>query len=251
MNYSIFSYKEDYKCLEICINQIRNTDEDARIYIFDDAKKPLDKSDIPQGDDIFYKKTYFDRSGNLNGLECIRGMLACMVEIPGDGPIIKIDADTLLMSKDVFEKSLVENGKYACGFQCTISLTWCGACYGVSRKFIEDALDVMMLREFPVRQGQKYPEDQTLSAVALYLYGRSGVDILEFNDAQYLMGVRSCDRNDLLALSEIAKKVSAVHCGQVHFYHPIVEQSGCTIREACARVMWEILYPGQGDQFKL
>ena len=98
MNYAIFCYREDYKCLELCVVQIRRVDPDCTIYLFDDGKAPLARKDIPRGRDIIYKKTYFERNRNLNGLECIRGMLSCMRDIPGREPIIKIDADTLLMS---------------------------------------------------------------------------------------------------------------------------------------------------------
>mgnify|MGYP003007878877 CR=1 FL=1 len=35
--------------------------------------------------------------------------------------------------------------------------------------------------------------------------------------------------------------VCAVHCGQMAFYHPIVERDGGTIREACARIMEAVL----------
>ena len=104
MNYAIFCYREDYKCLELCVGQIRRVDPDCTIYLFDDGKAPLARKDIPRGRDIIYKKTYFERNRNLNGLECIRGMLSCMRDIPGREPIIKIDADTLLMSLEEIRK---------------------------------------------------------------------------------------------------------------------------------------------------
>ena len=57
MNYAIFCYREDYKCLELCVGQIRKVDPDCMIYLFDDGKAPLTKKDIPKGKDIIYKKT--------------------------------------------------------------------------------------------------------------------------------------------------------------------------------------------------
>ena len=97
MNYAIFCYREDHQCLGLCLEQIRSIDRAAQFYLFDDAAKPLFPAQVPAGNDISYKITYFARRGNLNGLECVRGMLGCMLDIPGDDPVIKIDADTLLM----------------------------------------------------------------------------------------------------------------------------------------------------------
>ena len=52
MNYAIYCYKEDYKCLELCVGQIRRVDPDCTIYLFDDGKAPLARKDIPKGRDI-------------------------------------------------------------------------------------------------------------------------------------------------------------------------------------------------------
>lgn len=182
MNYAIFCYREDYKCLELCVGQIRRVDPDCTIYLFDDGKAPLARKDIPRGRDIIYKKTYFERNRNLNGLECIRGMLSCMRDIPGREPIIKIDADTLLMSLEEIRKSLLERRKLAGGYQCAVPFAWSGVCYWVTRKFISDALDVLVTREFPTRN-QDYPEDVTVSRLALYLYGRKGLMSLSSREA--------------------------------------------------------------------
>lgn len=249
MNYAIYCYREDYKCLDLCIGQIRKADPDARIFLFDDGAAPLAKKDIPRGSDIFYKKTYFCRNGNLNGLECVRGMLSCMQDIPGKDPVIKIDSDTLLMSTAEIKRSLFERRMLAGGFQCAVPFAWSGVCYWVTRRFIGDALDVLVTREFPSRPDQTYPEDVTMSMLALFLYGRNRTDVIEFQEGKFLIGIRTCDKRQLAELARLARLVSAVHCGQVNFYRPIVEATGCTIREACARIMAAILHPGQPDGF--
>ena len=87
MNYVIFCYREDYKCLELCIEQIRRVDQGAKFYLLDDGAAPLDPEQVPAGDDVCYKVTYFARRGNLNGLECVRGMLGCMLDLPGTDPV--------------------------------------------------------------------------------------------------------------------------------------------------------------------
>lgn len=251
MNYAIYCYREDYKCLELCIGQIRRVDPDCLIYLFDDGSAPLLRCHIPKGKDVIYKKTYFQRRRNLNGLECVRGMLSCMQDIPGTDPIVKVDADTLIMSIDEISKSLSDRRMLAGGYQCAVPFAWSGVCYWVTRRFIREALDVLVTREFPERPDQTYPEDVTMSMLALYLYGRKGADVIEFQDGKFLIGIRTCDKRQLAELSRLAQGVSAVHCGQVNFYKPIADRAGCTIREACARVMWEILHPGQPDGFTL
>ena len=71
------------------------------------------------------KSPILPAGGNLNGLECVRGMLGCMLDIPGDDPVIKIDADTLLMDPAEITRSLKDRGKVAGGDAMP-----CAACLG-------------------------------------------------------------------------------------------------------------------------
>ena len=83
MNYAIFCYGEDHQCLQLCVEQIRRVDCNAKIHLFDDGSAPLEPEQVPAGEDISYKITYFARRGNLNGLECVRGLLGCMLDMGG------------------------------------------------------------------------------------------------------------------------------------------------------------------------
>ncbi len=253
MNYAIFSYKEDWKCLELCVAQIRRADDEARIYIFDDGKASLLQENVPAGDDVIYRRTWFERRGNLNGLECVRGILAAMLDIPGDEPVIKIDADTLLWNAAPIRESL-EKGALAGGMQARLPLAWSGICYWLTKRAIQNALELLLRREWPEHAENRYPEDVTICRIMCYLYGRSGVDLFEFKGGAYVMGVLTCDPAELLNMAQIirVKKPVAVHCGQMMEYLPIVEQFGCSIREACARIMFEMLHPGaDGRGFSL
>ena len=49
MNYVIFCYREDYKCLELCIEQIRRVDQDAKFHLFDDGAAHWIRSKCPPG----------------------------------------------------------------------------------------------------------------------------------------------------------------------------------------------------------
>ena len=117
-----------------------------------------------------------------------------------------------------------------------------------SKTAIKAALELLARREWPENARQEYPEDETISKILLYLYGSAGVDVLEFRGGRRLIGVRTCDPRDLAEIARLARGgVCAVHCGQMAFYHPIVERDGVTIREACARVMWWILHASGPD----
>ena len=76
-------------------------------------------------------------------------------------------------------RSLVERGKLAGGMQCAVPLGWSGCCYWLTRTAIRGALELLARREWPENK-QKYPEDETISKIMLYLYGQAGVDVLEF-----------------------------------------------------------------------
>ena len=165
-----------------------------------------------------------------------------MLDIPGKEPVVKIDADTLLMDKAEIVRSLKERNKLAGGMQCVEPLAWSGCCYWMTRTAMRDALELLAQREWPEGR-QKYPEDVTISQIVAYLYGREGVDMLEFRGGRHLIGVRTCDPSLLVKIAEIAKSgVCAAHCGQMSFYRQFQEQYGETVREACARVMWWILH---------
>lgn len=126
--------------------------------------------------------------------------------------------------------------------QCRVPLAWAGCCYWITRPAIKAALELLSRREWPEHARQEYPEDQTISKILLYLYGSAGVDVLEFRGGRRLIGVRTCDPRDLAEIARLARGgVCAVHCGQMAFYHPIVERDGGTIREACARIMEAVL----------
>lgn len=92
--YVFFSFREDRDCLAQALRGIRHFDPSAKIAVFDDHAAPL-----PEAPDVdLYERTAFDRGGNLNGRECVLGMLACFHHVRDAwNPefIIKIDCDTI------------------------------------------------------------------------------------------------------------------------------------------------------------
>lgn len=240
MDYAIFCYRDDRLCLPVCLDQVRRVDADARFWVFDDGRCPLVEGDVPVGDDVRYEVTWFERNGNLNGLECMRGMLGCMYRIPGSGPVVKLDADTLLMGLGWVDGG-VADGKQGGGVQCMVGLAWSGCCYWLTRRAIEDGLSLLVRREWPVgRDG--YPEDQWISKVMLFLYGGRGVDVHEFKGGRLMVGVRGTGSEYLAGVGAlVAESVQIVHCGQMDFYGDVAERLGCGLRGACAWVMERVL----------
>lgn len=243
MNYAIFTYRGDAECLDICVKQILKADSEAHVYIFNDGADPI--VDFSCAKNVFLRYTWFPRKGNLNGLECIRGILMSMLSIPTPGPVIKVDADTLIMSTDLIKNSLA-SGKLAGGMQCAIPLAWSGVCYWLTRQAICDALHLLVTREFPTRGNYPYPEDVTISQIMFFLYGKSGVDLFEFNGGEHLIGVRSCDPQELPIYAKIAHdNRTAIHCGQTAFYEPLAKQYDESLRQAAARIMHAVLNEGK------
>lgn len=250
MNYAIFTYRADEKPLKICMEQARRVDPEAQFHIFDDAKNPLGAERIQPAPDVHYTVTYFDRHGNLNGLECVRGMQTCMLNIPGDDPVVKLDADVLLMSLDEIKKSLFERNKLAGGCCCTIPLGWAGCCYWMTKKAIREALEFIARREWPpAENGVRYPEDVTMTRVCLALYGMAGTDILEFQQGKHQIGLCTVKPKEIEIVGKLARKgVTMVHCGQMEHYEPLAKALKCSMRETVAVLMEAVLNGGDLDK---
>lgn len=76
-------------------------------YVFDDGNNPLEV--IPN--DIIYRQTTFNRRNNLNGYECVSGMITAyneMLQYKNYDWIIKVDCDTIINHLD-FLKGLDPN----------------------------------------------------------------------------------------------------------------------------------------------
>lgn len=100
ITYCIFTYKEDAPMVEQCIRGLKLLgSREQNIFVFDDGRNP---TQIPLRG-CQYRRTYFNRNGNLNGQECTQGELKCMGEAvyhTGADLIIKIDSDIILNSLD-------------------------------------------------------------------------------------------------------------------------------------------------------
>ena len=93
----IMSFSGDEGCLFQCVRALEKLSPryDFEIFVIDDGHNPLEN--IPEN--VHYSKSFFNRNGNLNGRECVEGMLFCMLEaarLSGADVVIKIDSDIIL-----------------------------------------------------------------------------------------------------------------------------------------------------------
>ena len=122
----IFTFKDDEPCLHECVRALRRLQKkhNIEIFIFDDSEHPIEN--VPEG--VHYRKTYFDRKGNLNGEECAQGQMIefliaarqCQAEY-----ILKIDCDTIIRSLDRFLSPLKVERDSVVGFQITRFMDYC------------------------------------------------------------------------------------------------------------------------------
>lgn len=103
-----FSYYKDADFLNESLKHLAKTIErekehNVKVYVFDDARcnKKIKKSELSTPCTLI--STKFDRKGNLNGYECIRGMFAEYVNIYKNFKydyLIKLDSDCVLNTFD-------------------------------------------------------------------------------------------------------------------------------------------------------
>ena len=77
----IMSFSGDKPCLNECLRGIelqKSKGYNIEVFIIDDANNPLELSE-EQLKQVHYRKSYFNRNGNLNGTQCAIGMLMEMV----------------------------------------------------------------------------------------------------------------------------------------------------------------------------
>lgn len=102
----VFTYKEDSAALLRAVEFVHHNLPGVPIYVFDDARAPLQVDDQALHRVDGYDRTTFDRRGNLNGRECVMGELSCFLHVAretGAERILKLDADTAILSQQILE----------------------------------------------------------------------------------------------------------------------------------------------------
>ena len=108
--YVFFSFRPDQPALIQALRAIRQRDPAAMIAVYADDSLPVK---IPQGLCDHYEETKWDRRGNLNGQECVRGELTAFHETAERFAveyIAKIDSDTLVTTPELAFSRAVATG---------------------------------------------------------------------------------------------------------------------------------------------
>ena len=172
----IFTYNKDKQCLIECLRALERQKKnglDLDIYIFDDGRNPIQNP--PSG--YHYKKTYFNRNGNLNGIQCAQGMLLEMVKVSRQSQcqyIMKVDSDMVIRDLKEFMSPLEQNIKSVIGFKLNDSMDYCaGVTYILPAEGLYKTLKefVKWYREENKPQNFHCPEDWAITrAVAKINY---------------------------------------------------------------------------------
>ena len=132
-----FTYSGDATLLDMAVQavpRLRRQGHKVDFYVIDDAFSPLEMP--PAG--CRYWRTTFDRKGNLNGAECIVGMVDEYAAIFRMGLyewVIKVDSDTFLNNIDWLKEVSSQNTAFAGTIHVNEHCS--GACYAVSRNGVD------------------------------------------------------------------------------------------------------------------
>ncbi len=162
-------------------------------------------ADMPLPIKVTRLVTDFDRRGNLNGVEAIAGILGC-IRLVGEAtglPVVKIDCDTVLTGAAWLDELGVRD--YV-GFEGGHALTATGICYGMTAAGAAKILQG--ISPWPWQTGGKFPEDQTIYALA-QMYTRARLH--PWNGGQHVLAFMPphFGQPDVLR-----KAAVAIHCGQ-------------------------------------
>lgn len=130
-----FCYAGDARLLAVALRAVpflRRRGDLVDVYVVDDAAAPLGAENVPEW--VHYRQTGFDRGGNLNGLECIEGMVGVYDELMAAGWydwVVKADCDTWVNSFDWLRG--VDAARVSFVGTVHVNNHASGACYALSR----------------------------------------------------------------------------------------------------------------------
>jgi hypothetical protein len=210
MLFVCFTYGPDAPLLAMASRRIRSLDPSAIIVAIDDPDHPT-PVDL-QAADVSYRLSSFSRGGNLNGLDCIAGMLSTMAELMAEHEadhVVKFDSDLWANNLSAFLTS-TDSGSY----DYLATERWhfaqpAGYIYRISRRLVDRlAAEISARREaglFP--PNNPYPEDQTIYALALQLHASAA--LIPYTSGAST-GLTDCSPDNLAS----ATTADVVHCGE-------------------------------------
>ena len=210
MLYVSFTHAPDGPLFHLAASRILQLDPDATIVAVTEEASPLPESCLPPG--VIQRTSTFSRNGNLNGLDCISGMLQTMADLCLEFDcfhVIKFDADLWANNLKPFISST-----HSDAYDYLATERWhfgqpAGYIYRVSSRLCERLLAEIQARKnaglFP--PDNKFPEDQTIYTLALQC--RAAAALIPFTSGAST-GVTDCSPDQL----EKALAADVVHAGE-------------------------------------
>ena len=178
---NIFTYEGDgavlLPCVRCVVGSFKNRDFD--VYVMDDDEHPITDEQreaiLKISDRVHYRRTTFNRHKNLNGKECMLGIMDCFIENAAgrEGITIKLDPDTMILRPYIFDEfRIVESCKYIASTRpgCTFS----GICYALDNSILHSTKRILNCTDIPDDRG---PEDLMIGCCAT-LAGAPGCSLL-------------------------------------------------------------------------
>lgn len=172
MNITIvcFCYKGDENILEYSLKAANTVfGNKIKIALVDDSLKPISKDILSKlknelSCEFVYEKSTFNRNINLNGKDCIHGIVDSFIKHSKnrDGIVIKLDPDTMIMRRTVFDE-FAKNDKFDYASCYRPGCQFCGMCYMIKTSILEKCKKCLYKFDLPEDKG---PEDYIIGLAA-------------------------------------------------------------------------------------
>lgn len=158
-----FTYAGDADILPVSIAAARHAFPGAPVHVIDDSGAPMQPHQVAALGDIHYSRSDWERKYNLNGPECVRGILQTMNDNAkrySADYVIKIDPDTLVLRSERHLGWIRENvGHFT---QTTPEKFFGGMFYGIRK----DILDICCQNAMAMTLPEGANEDNTIGCLA-------------------------------------------------------------------------------------
>lgn len=169
MTFVYFAHSLDQKLLEQSARSLRRIYDNPKIFIFWEAGK---EGHLQDAENI---TTHFERGGNLNGIDCCKGIIESMIFTGGD-KVAKIDCDTILVKP-------IEDYSGFWFLEAVHPFRGVGPCYSIEREVLK--LCQQKLANYVAMPRARYEEDSTIS-VLCYLVSKGTLKLC--NGGEHIVG---------------------------------------------------------------
>lgn len=165
----IFTYSGDSYIIRETVMCAVQALPEAHVVVIDEADKPSPPEIRREVEDMGaeWRVSSWNRRGNLNGKQCILGILSEMAYSAGDDNdlLIKLDADTCLMNGEEFRHFYDDTSKVMCAAGAVDERIY-GFCYCIRAHAVKSALECLNALDIPDRA----PEDILIGMTIYYLF---------------------------------------------------------------------------------